>query len=154
MLCLHVLIKCWLPIVRYLQRSEISQKTLSEILHLFSSHHAPVALQRKNIHVACHSWWNKYVFQSVTDIVLSTEEWIIPGVSWDRDVVLTFRFIGNRGIKPCLHSIAGNKEVNIVEVAAFSLKCGMREVLFTMRNSPSFLILCQHRANSAFIRTG
>lgn len=48
--------------------------------------------------------------------------------------MLTFRFIGNHGIKPCLHSIAGNKEVNILEVSAFSVKCGMREVLFTVRN--------------------
>lgn len=48
--------------------------------------------------------------------------------------MLAFRFIGNRGIKPCLHSIAGNKEVYTLEVAAFSVKCGMREALFTVRN--------------------
>lgn len=66
--------------------------------------------------------------------MLSTEERIVPVVPWDRDIVLTFRFIGNHGRRPCLHSVDGNKEVNIFEDYAFSVKCGMREVLLTVRN--------------------
>lgn len=66
--------------------------------------------------------------------MLSAEQIIVPVVPWDRDIVLTFRFIGNHGRKPCLHSIVGNKEVNIFEDCAFSVKCGMREILLTARN--------------------
>lgn len=42
----------------------------------------------------------------------------MPGVMWDTDIVLTFRFVGNCRIMPCSRSVAGKKEVNILEVAA------------------------------------